>query len=37
MSENVKLQVKNLNFYYAGNKQALKNINMPVYEKKLQH
>jgi len=35
MSENVKLQVKNLNFYYAGNKQALKNINMPVYEKKV--
>jgi len=35
MSENVKLQVKNLNFYYAGNKQALKNINMPVYEKKI--
>jgi len=35
MSENVKLQVKNLNFYYAGNKQALKNINMPVYENKI--
>jgi phosphate transport system ATP-binding protein len=35
MSENVKLQVKNLNFYYAGNKHALKNINMPVYEKKV--
>jgi phosphate transport system ATP-binding protein len=35
MSKNVKLQVKNLNFYYAGNKQALKNINMPVYEKKV--
>jgi len=35
MSENVKLQVKNLNFYYTGNKQALKNINMPVYEKKV--
>ncbi len=35
MSENVELQVKNLNFYYAGNKQALKNINMPVYEKKV--
>jgi len=35
MSENVKLQVKNLNFYYVGNKQALKNINMPVYEKKV--
>jgi phosphate transport system ATP-binding protein len=35
MSENVKLQVKNLNFYYAGNKQALKNISMPVYENKI--
>ncbi len=35
MSENVKIQVKNLNFYYAGNKQALKNINMPVYENKI--
>ena len=35
MSENVKLQVKNLNFYYTGNKQALKNINMPVYENKI--
>jgi len=35
MSENVKLQVKDLNFYYAGIKQALKNINMPVYEKKV--
>jgi phosphate transport system ATP-binding protein len=35
MSENVKLEVKNLNFYYAGNKQALKNINMPVYENKI--
>jgi phosphate transport system ATP-binding protein len=35
MSENVKLHVKNLNFYYAGNKQALKNINIPVYENKI--
>ena len=35
MSENVKLEVKNLNFYYTGNKQALKNINMPVYENKV--
>jgi phosphate transport system ATP-binding protein len=35
MSENLKLQVKNLNFYYTGNKLALKNINMPVYEKKV--
>lgn len=35
MAENLKMEVKNLNFYYAGNKLALKNINMPIYEKKI--
>lgn len=34
MSENVKIEVKNLNFYY-GQKQALRNINMKIYEKKV--
>jgi phosphate transport system ATP-binding protein len=29
------MEVKNLNFYYAGNKLALKNINLPIYEKKI--
>lgn len=31
----LRMEVKNLNFYYAGNKQALKNINLPVYDKKV--
>ncbi|MDM7273613.1 phosphate ABC transporter ATP-binding protein PstB [Sulfurihydrogenibium azorense] len=35
MAENLKMEVKNLNFYYSGNKLALKNINMPIYEKKI--
>ncbi|HEV08949.1 MAG TPA: ATP-binding cassette domain-containing protein, partial [Sulfurihydrogenibium azorense] len=35
MAENLKMEVKNLNFYYAGNKLALKNINLPIYEKKI--
>jgi phosphate transport system ATP-binding protein len=35
MAENLKMEVKNLNFYYAGNKPALKNINLPIYEKKI--
>lgn len=34
MAENLKMEVKNLNFYYSGN-LALKNINMPIYEKKI--
>ncbi len=34
MPENLKIEVKNLNFYY-GQKQALKNINMKIYEKKV--
>ncbi len=34
MSENVKIEVKNLNFYYV-QKQALKNISMKIYEKKV--
>jgi phosphate transport system ATP-binding protein len=29
-----RMEVKNLNFYY-GSKQALKNINMPIYDKKV--
>ncbi len=33
MSQNLKMQVKDFYFYYAGTKEpALKNINMPVYE-----
>ncbi len=36
MSENLKMQVKDFYFYYAGSKEpALKNINMPVYEKQV--
>ncbi|WP_297889379.1 phosphate ABC transporter ATP-binding protein PstB [Sulfurihydrogenibium sp.] len=35
MTENIKIQVKNLNFYYAGNKLALKDINLPIYEKRI--
>ncbi|SHK36834.1 phosphate ABC transporter ATP-binding protein PstB [Thermocrinis minervae] len=31
---NVKIQVKDLNFYY-GKNRALENINMPIYEKKI--
>ncbi len=31
----LKAEVKGLNFYYGGTVQALKNINMPIYEKKL--
>lgn len=34
MSE-LTMEVKNLNFYYAGDKLALKNINMPIYDKKI--
>lgn len=34
MSENVKIEVKNLDFYYV-QKQALKNISMKIYEKKV--
>ncbi|MCX7760046.1 MAG: phosphate ABC transporter ATP-binding protein PstB [Hydrogenothermaceae bacterium] len=30
-----RMEVKNLNFYYAGNKLALKNITLPVYDKKV--
>lgn len=32
--EDLKVEVKNLNFYY-GSFQALKNINLPIYEKKV--
>ncbi len=36
MSENLKMQVKNFYFYYAGSKEpALKNINMPIYENRV--
>nr|BAU79832.1 putative phosphate ABC transporter ATPase [uncultured Aquificaceae bacterium] len=35
MAENTKMEVKNLNFYYSGNKIALKNINLPIYENKI--
>ncbi|MBF0458298.1 MAG: phosphate ABC transporter ATP-binding protein [Nitrospirae bacterium] len=28
----VEIEVKNLNFYYAGNAQALKNINVPIHQ-----
>lgn len=35
MLQNIKMEVKNLNFYYSGNKIALKNINLPIYEKKI--
>lgn len=31
----LRMEVKNLNFYYAGDKLALKNINMPIYDKKV--
>lgn len=31
----LRMEVKNLNFYYAGDKLALKNINMPIYDKKI--
>lgn len=31
----LRMEVKNLNFYYATNKLALKNINMPIYDKKV--
>lgn len=34
MDKNLKLKVENFNFYY-NNFQALKNINMPIYEKKV--
>lgn len=34
MSE-IRMQVKNLNFYYANQKLALKDINMPIYDKKV--
>lgn len=33
-SSNTKIEVKNFNFYY-GSHQALKNINFPIYEKKV--
>jgi len=29
-----RMEVKNLNFYY-GSSQALKNINMPIYDRKV--
>lgn len=32
---NIRMEVQNLNFYYAGDKQALKNINLPIYDKKV--
>ena len=35
MAEKVEIEVKNLNFYYAGNIHALKNINLTISEKKV--
>lgn len=32
---NIRMEVQNLNFYYSGGKQALKNINLPIYDKKV--
>lgn len=32
---NIRMEVQNLNFYYSGEKQALKNINLPIYDKKV--
>lgn len=34
MSE-IRMEVRNLNFYYTGDKLALKAINMPIYDKKV--
>ncbi|MEZ0323887.1 MAG: phosphate ABC transporter ATP-binding protein PstB [Hydrogenothermaceae bacterium] len=31
----LRMEVKNLNFYYAGDKLALKDINLPIYDKKV--
>jgi len=35
VAEKVEIEVKNLNFYYAGNIHALKNINLTISEKKV--
>ncbi len=32
MPESIEIKVNNLNFYYPGNSQALKNIHLPVYK-----
>lgn len=34
MQEKIKIKVENFNFYY-GNFQALKNLNLPIYEKRI--
>jgi len=31
----IKAEVRNLSFYYSNGKQALNNISMPLYEKKI--